>query len=93
MSELLCDFLKQMHGAAMQPKSSAARPSPESAVKVELGQDGVWMVEWNNRTVGWVNPIRVRPPHGGYRALSIRGEIMHVDGKQTAIDWLLASFH
>lgn len=93
MSELLCDFLKQMHGAAMQPKSSAARPSPESAVKVELGQDGVWLVEHNGRTVGWVNPIRVRPPHGGYRALSIRGEIMHFDGKQTAIDWLLASFH
>ena len=93
MSELLCDFLKQMHGEILRPKNAAPRPDPESAVKLELGRDGVWLVEHNGRTVGWVNPIKVTPPHGGYRALSIHGEIKHFDGKQTAIDWLLASFH
>ena len=93
MSELLCDFLKQMHGEILRPKNAAPRPSPESAVKLELGRDGVWLVEHNGRTVGWVNPIRVTPPNGGYRALSIHGEIKHFDGKQTAIDWLLATYH
>ena len=93
MSELLCDFLKQMHGEILHPKNAAPRPNPESAVKVELCRDGVWLVEHNNRTVGWVNPIRVTAPHGGYRALSIHGDIMHFDSITTAIDWLLATYH